>query len=65
MVIENVKFDQSGQPLCPKCGEVIKKLAVMITIPTSNGKLYGISCSKCGGRMLARDEKEDENDAEK
>lgn len=65
MVIDNVKFDKNNKPLCPKCGEIIEKLAVMITIPTRNGRLYGVSCGKCGGKMLARDENETENDIEK
>lgn len=62
MVINGIKFNNFDQPLCPRCGEVIRKLAVLIKIPTSEGNLYGVTCTKCGGKMLARDEKEDEND---
>lgn len=62
MVINGIRFNAFDQPLCPRCGEVINSLAVLIKIPTSEGNLYGVTCTKCGGQMLARDEKEDESD---
>ena len=64
MIIDSIMFNNLNQPLCPKCGEVLTRLAVMIKIPTEGGNLYGVTCTKCGGRMLARDEKDDEKDSE-
>ena len=57
MEIENIKFDQNDQPLCPKCGEPIKKLWLMLTIPTKKGRLFGIRCGYCGRRILAHEDK--------